>query len=75
MSLFFLLLLLPLKLTSGYHDSDIFAGDRYYNDDEYMSDEYDFYNDGSGDNELFQAKSIENLRRDLFTNYSRNTRP
>jgi hypothetical protein len=76
MNLFFILLLLPLKLTSGYHDDDLFAGNRYYGDDEeYWSDDYDFYNDFSGDGEFFQTVSVENLRRDLFTNYSKNIRP
>ena len=73
MKLFFILLLLPLKLTSGYHDDDLFAGNRYYEDDEeYWSDNYDFYNDFSGDGEFYQTVSVENLRRDLFTNYSKN---
>ena len=76
MNLLFILLLLPLTLTSGYHDSNIYPENRFFNDDDaYWSDDYDYYIDFSGYGENFQTISIENLRRDLFTNYSKNTRP
>ena len=70
MNLFFLL------ASFCYHDGDLFLGD----DDEYYlnDDNYNFYADddyGSGDDDFLQIRNVENLRRDLFTGYDKNTRP
>ncbi len=67
--------LLFLLLSSGYHDDDDrFPGVFYGEDDDY----YNFYYDndyGSGDDYFLQVKNVENLRRNLFLNYSLDTRP
>ena len=64
MNLFFLLALSLQSHTDFYSDDD----DSY---NFYMDDDY-----GSGDNnDVAQARNIENLRRNLFTGYDKNTRP
>ena len=74
MNLFFLL------ISFCYHDRDSFAGVIWGDDDEYYlnDDNYNFYTDddyGSGDDDFFQVRNVENLRRNLFTGYDKNTRP
>ena len=61
--------LIFLLFSTGYHDDDQFFGDDDY---------YNFYYDddfGSGDDYNFRARNVENLRRNLFVNYSIDTRP
>ena len=70
MNLFFLL------ISFCYHDRDSFAGVIWGDDDEYYlnDDNYNFYTDddyGSGDDDFFQVRNVENLRRNLFTNYDK----
>lgn len=70
--------LLFLLFSLGYHDFNPFEKNPFEEDDYYSANDYSFYNDvggSSGDDGIFIVKNVENLRRNLFTNYSIDTRP